>query len=203
MKLSAIQETRWLELRRRLSYIWVVWGLFPLGIIFVLMLAVTSPEASANTSNISQQKKLATERRSQAVLAVSALLFFVGFSLDGRWTDAERVGRRILRAAGGDELKSRPVKLAKKRAELAEHADLAVRAVRRTVVMLTATGLMMGLLAGGAALAKLPLVSGLYLLALAAIFQIFLFSRHPYYSELVEAALCGELVEFDDEDDKK
>ncbi len=192
-----------MALRRRLSYIWVVWGLFPLGIMFVLMLVVASPEANADAGTVKQQERLVTERRSQAVLAVSALLFFVGFSLDGRWTDAERVGQRILRAVGGDDLKSRPVKLAKKCAQLAERADLAIRAVKRSVVMLTGTGLVMGVLAVGAGVAKLPLVSGLQLLALAAIFQVFVVSRHPYYGELVEAALCGELVEFDDENDKK
>ena len=98
MNINPGQEEKWQALRRHLSHIWVVWGLFPLGIMFVLMLALASPQASANTSTTDQQESLRTERRAQAVLAVSALLFFVGFTLDGRWTDAERVGRRILRA---------------------------------------------------------------------------------------------------------
>ena len=190
------QEEKWQALRRRLSYIWVVWGLFPLGIMFVLMLALASPEASANTSTTDQQESLRTERRTQAVLAVSALLFFVGFTLDGRWTDAERVGRRTLRAAGGDDFKPT-------RSQLATHADVALDAVNRSVNMLTAIGLVMAVLAVVGVAAILPLVSGLHLLVLAAIFQLFVVSRHPYYSELVEAAISGELPDLEAEDDNK
>ncbi len=196
MKLGPIQEEKWLALRHRLGYIWVVWGLFPLGIMFVLMLVVASPEANADAGTVKQQERLVTERRAQAVLAVSALLFFIGVSRDGRWTAAARVGRRILRAAGGDEFK--PTRI-----QLGAHAQLAFGAVHRAVILLTVVGLVMSVLALVAVFARLPLVNGLHLLALAGVFQVFVVSRHPYYGELAEAALGGELVEPDDEDDKK
>ncbi len=196
MNINPGQEEKWLALRRHISHTWVVWGLFPLGIMFVLMLALASPEASANTSTTDQQESLRTERRAQAFMAVSALLFFVGFSLDGRWTDAERLGRRILRAAGGDDFKPT-------RSQLAAQADLACAVVNRSVNLLTVTGLVMGVLAVVGVAAILPLVSGLHLLALAAIFQLFIVSRHPYYSELVEAAISGELPDLEAEDDNK
>ena len=196
MNISPTQEEKWLNLRHRLTHLWLVWGLLPLAFMLVLMLAVASPEASASPDTMDQQHKIQVERRTQAFLAISALLFFVAFSADGRSTDDERVGRRILRAAGGDAF--RP-----SRAQLAAQAHLAFAAVNRTAVLLTTVGLLMSALAVAAVLARLPLTSGLQILALAAVYQLFVFSRHPYYDELIQSALTGELVEFDDENDAK
>lgn len=194
MNINPGQEEQWFNMRRRLGHTWLTWGLIPLGLIFVLMLVVSALEASPDVHSQSQQQELDTDRRAKAVLAISALLFFVGFSLDGRSTDAERLGRRIHQAAGGGQF--RP-----SRAQLAAQADIAFAAINRTAIILTVIGLIIGLLAVLAIAAHLPLVSGLHLLALAGIYQVFLFSRHPYYSEVTEAAIRGELAEIEDHND--
>ncbi len=196
MHINPTQEKKWLQLQQRLSNIWLFWGLFPLGIVIVLMLALAGPAASANTAGATQQEHLVIKRRAEAVMAVSALLFFVGFSLDGRWTDDERIGGRILRAAGADQF--RPT-----RDQLASHAETAFRAVNRSVTMLIGIGLAMVLLVLVAVVIGLPLVNALYVLVLAAIFQVFVFSRHPYYSDLIYAAISGELSALDEDNEKQ
>ena len=80
---------------------------------------------------------------------------------------------------------------------------MALDAVNRSVNMLTATGVVMGVLAVVGVAVIVPLVSGLHLLVLAAIFQLFVVSRHPYYNELLEAAISGELPDLEAEDDNK
>ncbi len=195
MHINPTQEKKWQQLQQRLSNIWLFWGLFPLGIVIVLMLAVAGPAASANTSGATQQEQLVTERRSQAVMAISALLFFAGFSLDGRWTDDERIGGRVLRAAGGNQF--RPT-----RDQLASHAEKAFRAVSRSMTMLTGIGLAMALLVIVVVVIGLPLINALHVLVLAAVFQVFVFSRHAYYSDLVYAAISGELCDLDEDNEK-
>jgi len=155
------------------------------------MLALAGPAVSASTPDATQQDHLVVKHRAEAVMAVSALLFFVGFSLDGRWTDDERIGARILRAAVGG--KFRPT-----RDQLASHAEKAFYAVNRSVTMLTVMGLAMALLAVAAVVIGLPLLNAGQLLGLAAIFQLFVFSRHSYYSDLVYAAISGELPDLDE-----
>jgi len=195
MHIKPTQEKKWQQLQQRLSNIWLFWGLFPLGVVIVLMLALAGPPVSASTAEATQQEHIITKRRTEAVMAVSALLFFVGFSLDGRWTDDERIGARILHAAGGDRF--RPT-----RDQLASHAEMAFQAVDRSVAMLTGIGLTMALLPVAAVVIGLPLPNAGQLLLLAAIFQLFVFSRHSYYSDLVYAAISGELPNLD-EDNKK
>jgi len=195
MHINPTQEKKWHQLQQRLSNIWLFWGVFPLGIVIVLMLALAGPAASASTAGTTQQEHLIIKRRAEAIMAVSALLFFVGFSLDGRWTDDERIGGRILRAAGGDQF--RPT-----RDQLASHAEQAFHAVNRSVNMLTGIGLAMALLVIGAVVIGLPLLNAGQLLLLAVIFQVFTFSRHSYYSDLVYAAISGELCDLDEDNEK-
>ncbi len=195
MHINPTQEKKWQQLQQRISNIWLFWGLFPLGIVVVLMLALAGPAVSASTPDATQQEHLIIKRHTEAVMAVSALLFFVGFSLDGRWTDDERIGARILRAAGGDQF--RPT-----RDQLASHAEKAFRAVNRSVTMLTGIGLVMAVLVVAAVVTGLPLLNAGQLLVLAAIFQVFAFSRHPYYSDLIYAAISGELSNLDEDNEK-
>ncbi len=195
MHIKPSQEKKWLQLQQRLSNIWLFWGLFPLGIVIVLMLVLAGPTASASTASATQQEHLVIKRRTEAVMAVSALLFFAGFSLDGRWTDDERVGRHILYAAGGDQF--HPT-----HNQLASYADKAFRAVNRSVTMLTGVGLVMAFLVLVAVVIDLPVVNALYVLMLAAIFQIFVFSRHTYYRDLIYAAISGELSDLDEDNEK-
>jgi len=191
MHINPTQEKKWHQLQQRVSNIWLFWGLFPLGVVIILMLALASPAVSASTPDATQQKHLVIKRHTEAVMAVSALLFFIGFSLDGRWTDDERIGVRILGAASGDQF--RPT-----RDQLAFHAEKAFQAVNRSVTMLTGIGLAMALLAVASVVIGLPLLNAGQLLGLAAIFQLFVFSRHSYYSDLVYAAISGELPDLDE-----
>ncbi len=195
MHIKPTQEKKWQQLQQRLSNIWLFWGLFPLGVVIILMLALAGPAVSANTAGSTQQEHLVIKRRAEAIMAVSALLFFAGFSLDGRWTDNERIAERILRAAGGDQF--RPT-----RDQLASHAEKAFRAVNRSVTMLTGIGLAMALLVVAAVVIGIPLLNAAQLLLLAAIFQLFVFSRHSYYSDLVYAAIAGELPDLDEDNEK-
>jgi len=195
MHINPTQEKKWHQLQQRLSNVWLFWGLFPLGVVIVLMLALAGPAASASTAGATQQEHIVIKHRAEAVMAVSAILFFVGFSLDGRWTDDERVGRRILHAAGGDQF--RPT-----RDQLASHAEQAFYAVNRSVTMLTGIGLAMALLVVAAVVIGLPLLNAGQLLVLAAIFQVFAFSRHSYYSDLTYAAISGELCDLDEDNQK-
>ncbi len=188
MKADPEQERKLFHIRRRLRRTWLVWGLGPLGIFLLLMLGVSGVEAST-----AQDSGPQIERQFMAALAVSALLFFVGFSLDGRWTDAERLARRIYEAAGG-------ASFTPSRSQLAARADTVFSSIAISVNALTAIGLLMGLIAVLAAVAGLQLVYGLQLLVLAAIYQLFIFSRHPYYDEVLQAAACGELTVSSDED---
>ncbi len=196
MHINPSQEKKWLQSQQRLSNIWLFWGLFPVGVVIVLMLALAGPAASANTAGATQQEHLVIKRRAEAVMAVAALFFFAGFSLDGRWTDDERIGGRILRAAGADQF--RPT-----RDQNASQAETAFRAVNLSVTMLTGLVLAMVLLVLVAVVIGLPLVNALYVLVLAAIFQVFVFSRHPYYSDLIYAAISGELSDLDEDNEKQ
>jgi len=195
MHINPTQEKKWQQSQQRLTNIWLFWGLFPLGVVIVLMLALAGPAVSANTAGSTQQEHIVIKRRAEAVMAVSALLFFAGFSLDSRWTDNERIAERILRAAGGDQF--RPT-----RDQLASHAEKAFQAVNRSVTMLTGIGLMMALLVVVAVVIGLPLVNAGQLLVLAATFQLFVFSRHSYYSDLIYAAISGELSDLDNNNTK-
>ncbi len=191
MHTDSEQQRKLERLRRRLRHTWLVWGVAPLGIFMLLMLGMSAVEA--HQTQPAEASQIQIERKFKAALALSALLFFVGFSLDGRWTDAERLGQRIYKAAGGDGM--RPI-----RTQLAARADLAFKCIDSSVNALTAIGLVMGLIAVLTTLA-LQLTYGLQLLVLAIIYQVFIFSRHPYYDEVLQAAVRGELPTPEDDDD--
>jgi hypothetical protein len=167
---------------RQLREMWVRWGLVPLGGALILMLAMSHLRGAAGAS---PPEQLALGFK--AVMAVGGALFLLGFWLDGRWTEAQRVAHMIFLAAGGAEFK--PAKR-----QLAEHAGLAMHSLMLSTKALTLIGLLIGLAAVLAALAGLQLDFSIQILFLALAFQLFIYSRHPYYRELMEAALHGELV---------
>jgi hypothetical protein len=167
---------------RRLVEMWVRWGLIPLGGALVVMVGLSLVRG---TSGASPPEQLALGFK--AVMAIGGALFLLGFWLDGRWTEAQRVAHMIWVAAGGGEFN--PGKR-----QLAERADLAMQSLMLSTKALTLIGLLIGLAAVLAALAGLQLGFSIQILALALAFQLFIYSRHPYYRELMEAALHGELV---------
>lgn len=178
------------EVNQRLRTMWISWGLIPLGIAFVLMVIMSLIKPASGTT---QPEQLALGFK--GVMAAGGALFLLGFWLDGRWTEAGRLARTIYTAAGGNGF--RP-----SRRQLAEHAHLAMESLLLSTKALTVIGLLIGLAAVLAATAGLKLSFSLQILLLAVAFQLFIFSRHPYYRELMATALQGELVVEEDEKDK-
>jgi hypothetical protein len=171
------------QVNRQLRHMWVVWGLVPLGVAFALMviLSIVHP---AKEAALPEQLALGFK----GVMAAGAALFLIGFWLDGRWTEAQRLARLVYQqAAGGGSRKP-------SKAQLAEQAYLIMNSLALSTKALTVIGLLIGLAAvlGAAAGLKFDYSAQLLLLALA--FQLFIYSRHPYYREVMLAALQGDLV---------
>jgi len=91
-------ETEPIEgLREHLLRRWVNWGVVPLLIcaVITLLLAMWSPDGPIEGK---QQTRLAFE----IVFGIAAAVFLAGFYIDGHWTSAERVAKKIYEAAGGE-----------------------------------------------------------------------------------------------------
>ena len=173
---------------------WLTWGIVPLAVCAMLMLAV-SKAAWAVTLEADEHD---IERGFQAVLAICAALFLIAFWLDGKWTNSERIAARIWQAAGGEEFTPTSK-------QLADQADVAFRSIASSATALTAIGGAIAVAAVVSVWAGLSIGQGGQLMLLGLCYQVFVFSRHPYYEELLGAAVEGELVvpEEDDEDNHK
>lgn len=193
MKRTSDADQRVLDVRRQIQRAWFMGGIVPLAVSAMLMLAVSAVWASPTSAD-----EHTVERGFQAVLAVCAGLFLIGFWLDGRWTDSARIASRIRHAAGGDEFTP-------SRSQLAAQADVALKTVTSSVNALTAIGAAIAAAAVISVWAGLGVGDGVQLILLGLCYQLFVISRHPYYEELVTAAVQGELVtpEADDHNDTK
>jgi hypothetical protein len=167
---------------RQLRHMLVAWGLVPLGVAFVLMV-VMSLLRPAHGAAGPEQLALGFK----GVMAAGAALFLIGFWLDGRWTEAQRLARLVFEAAGGSRFK--PTKT-----QLAMQADRVMDSLMLSTKALTVIGLLIGLAAVLGAAAGLRFEYSLQLLLLAFAFQLFIYSRHPYYREVMLTALQGELL---------
>ena len=168
---------------------WLTWGLGPLVASAMLMLMGSAVWASSG-----EVDEHTLERGFQAVLAVCASLFLTGFWLDGRWTNSERIAGRIWQAAGGE-------RFVPTRAQLAGQADIAFKSITTSATMLTIIG---GAIAAAAVIsvwAGLGPGEGTQLILLGLAYQVFVLSRHPYYAEVLTAAVRGELVVPEDHGD--
>lgn len=187
-----------LDLRRT----WLIWSVLPLAA-FLLAL-VLSTVAYASQPVLSQKR---AEDSFYTLLAISALVFLFAFTVDGYWTNPRRVAETIVRrfssgaapvTKGDDE---QPPELA---VSPEQRATVASEVVLSSASSLGFMGHVIGLagilcLIGGAG----P-VHAYLLVSVAVSYQLYLFSRHPYYERVVEAAHSGELrVEEDDEKGKK
>jgi len=170
------------EAKRRMQRVWFTWGVGPLGMAAVLMLI--GSEVSASPADVDEHT---LERGFQAVFAVCASLFLTGFWLDGRWTNSERIATRIWQAAGGE-------KFVPTRSQLAANAEIAFRSITTSARMLTAIGGAIAVSAVISVWAGLGIGEGIQLILLGLAYQVFVLSRHPYYSEIMTAAVQGELV---------
>ena len=176
---------------------WVLWGLVPLAACIVLVL-LSSALAPAGIIEGKQETRLAFD----IVLAFGAGIFLAAFYLDGYWTSSDRVAEKVFRAAGGDTSRS-PSSWAQSsshRARLREHSDIALGTVAASADTMTALGGLIGLAAVAAIAIGLQLSHAGQVLVLGLSYQLFLFSRHPYYQRLAETATAGELIPPEDKD---
>ncbi len=187
-------------LREHLLHRWMTWGITPLVAcaVIALLLAAWGPVGPVSG-------KQATRLAFEIVLGVGAAVFLAGFYLDGHWTDADRLARHIFRAAGGDESRS-PLSWAQSaahRSALQSNAQIALRSIRASADSITLMGVAIGLTAIVSVIMGLPVMHAIQLLLLGLCYQLFVLSRHPYYLQLAEAALGGELLPKEDDDDGK
>ncbi len=172
------------RLHEHLVLRWVLWGLVPLAACAVLVLLGTAL-APPGIVHGKQETRLAFD----IVLAFGAAVFLAAFYIDGYWTSSDRIAAKLFRAAGADASRS-PSSWAQSsshRARLREHSDIALRTVTASADTMTALG-------GLIALAAVAAVLGLS-------YQLYLFSRHPYYERLAETATRGELIPPEDKDE--
>jgi hypothetical protein len=165
---SDVTERVRVDLRRT----WLIWSVLPLAVFLLALLAGTAVYAS---QPILSQKR--AEDSFYVFLAISALVFLIAFTADGYWTNPKRVTKVIARQPEGTPT-----------------GAIASRVVVTSASALGVMGQVMGLipilcLAGGAGV-----VHAYLLLSLAISYHLFLFSRHPYYEQVVEAAEHGELT---------
>ncbi len=170
---------------------WLAWGLLPLAVCLVLTLAVDAVEAADFS-----MKPRQLELNFQAIFAISAMLFLIAFTIDGHWTNQQRLARRIARLVERD---GRRVKSD----TLADYAPVVFNSVAGSSRALSVVGVAIAFSAVVAAAVGLGIYYALLILALAAEYQLFVLSRHPHYMEIMEAAAAGRLVLEADEDEKK
>jgi hypothetical protein len=195
-KVSETNDDHLTRFKSRLRGNWLKWGLLPLAASVVLTLLASAAAASPD-----RMSERALEVRFQVVLAVGAGLFLIAFSLDSHWTNAQKLARRIARAAGLtdfasiEDLRRRS---GRKLAEtLAAQSQVASESILSSTLALTIIGGAVACTAILCAAAGLGIGYAAMLLLLAAEYQAFVLSRHPYYRELLEAAEAGELVAVD------
>ena len=195
----ARQPTEIEALRRHLTYRWISWGIVPL-LVCALVVGVLALWGVDGPVEGKQQTRLAFE----IVLGVSAAVFLAGFYIDGHWTGSQRLARRIFREAGGDDDRN-PASWAQStahRTALQEQADIALNSIRASADAITLMGSAIGLVAIVTVIMGLPSVHALQILVLGLAYQFFVFSRHHYYIRIAEAALDGQLLPSNkDEDD--
>ncbi len=186
------------RLHEHLVLRWVLWGLVPLAACAVLVLLGTAL-APPGIVHGKQETRLAFD----IVLAFGAAVFLAAFYIDGYWTSSDRIAAKLFRAAGADASRS-PSSWAQSsshRARLREHSDIALRTVTASADTMTALGGLIALAAVAAIAIGLQLTHAGQVLVLGLSYQLYLFSRHPYYERLAETATRGELIPPEDKDE--
>lgn len=168
--------------RRNLRRRWLTWGLLPLAVSLILVMAADSVYAA---SALIHEDVLNTSFH--AIFAISALLFLVAFTLDGHWTNRHRLAERILRAVEADD--RRP-----KVDTLADYASIVYRSVWVSSWVQVIAGMATAACAIVAAGMGLGISHALIILSIAASFQVYVLSRHPHYMQIMEDAGSGQLA---------
>jgi len=185
------------KLRVDLRRTWLIWSCVPLVAVLIGLVATTAVYAS---QPVLSQKR--AEDSFYLFLAISALVFLFAFSVDGHWTNPRRVADRVRRRLTGGPDQSAPAQTPPGGAAEARAA------VASDIILGSSSSLgLMGHAIG--AIAILCLVSGAgpvhayLLLAVAVSYQLYLFSRHPYYEQIAQAAYADELEPEEEEQEKK
>ncbi|MBM3498611.1 MAG: hypothetical protein FJX74_08045 [Armatimonadetes bacterium] len=184
------------KLRVQLRRTWLWWSCIPLVAVLLGLAATTAACAS--------QPVLSTKRAEDSFyvfLAISALVFLFAFTIDGHWTNPKRVARHLQKRLG--EAATLPVGIDPAAAQAAEtRAGIASGIVLGSSTSLALMGHAIGLIAILCILSGAGPVHAYLLLAVAVSYQLYLFSRHPYYEQLAEAAYAGELETEEDGKDQ-
>ncbi len=187
MRLTEKNEIGLRVTRRHLRRTWLTWGLLPL----VICLALTVGADSVHAADFSMDTRQ-LEINFQAIFAIAAMLFLVAFTVDGHWTNSQRLAHHLVTLAQRD---GRRVKTD----TISEYAAIVNRTVIGSTYALAAAGIAIALSAVAAAIAGLGLYYALLLLSLGGAFQLFVLSRHPYYIQLMTTAAAGQLMPEADE----
>jgi hypothetical protein len=181
------------KLRVQLRRVWLVWSCVPLAVVLVSLAATTAAFAA---------EPVLTPKRAEdsfyMLLAISALVFLLAFSLDGHWTNPKRIAAKIRRLAlatsGGTP--GAGTAAAETRAAVASQTILG------SASALGLMGQVIGVIAVLCIVSRAGMSYAYLLLAVAVAYQLYLFSRHPYYEQLAEAAYVDDLEPETDEKGK-
>lgn len=154
---------------------WLLGGVLPLLGLFLLVLVVGYYQLGPQ--GLSEKR---VEDTFQAILAISALVFLIAFSLDSYWASPERLAAALERSGVADE----PAQAARQAAD----------AVRDTGSALTLMGNAIGAAAVLAAYTAGDVGYGLQLIVLGACYHLFFLSRQGHYAQLVHEAAEGTLL---------
>lgn len=179
------------DLKEHLMRRWVTWGIVPL-LVCALVTGALALWGPVGPISGKQQVRLAFE----IVFGIAAAVFLAGFYIDGHWTNAERLAKKIYRAAGGNPDRN-PRSWAQSgahRSALRDEAEIALDSIRASADAITLMGLAIGLVAIVSILMGLPGDHTVQILLLGACYQLFIYSRHPHYIRLAEQALDGLLL---------
>lgn len=166
------------EAKRRIRNQWLLCGVVPVLAFFIMSAAAAR---FAHHATLSEVK---AEDRFQGFLAIAAGLFLTAFWADGYLTNPERLLRRVVNP---DEDVSDKTKQRKYRLDPGQRAIIRERVVRLASWMVH-VGIAIGLVAVAASW-HLPNGNpyyGLQVVAVATIYQLFVFSRHRFYFDLID-----------------
>lgn len=185
------------KLRVDLRRTWLLWSCVPLVGVLIGLAATTA--ACASQPVLSPKR---AEDSFYSLLAISALVFLFAFTIDGHWTNPKGVASRLRKRLG--EAATMPAGADPAAAQAAEdRAAIASSIALGSSSSLALMGHVIGLIAILCILSGAGPVNAYLLLAVAVSYQLYLFSRHPYYEQVVEAAFAGELEVEEDEKGKK
>ena len=184
------------KLRVQLRRTWLMWSCVPLVVVLIGLAATTAAYAS---QPVLSQKR--AEDSFYALLAISAIVFLFAFSIDGHWTNPKRIAARIRRRLG--EAEPSPTDPAAQTAASEARAGVAADIVLGSSSSLGLMGHVIGLMAILCIVGHAGPMHAYLLLAVAVSYQLYLFSRHPYYEQVTEAAYAGELAQDDEQKGKQ